>query len=119
MFAQRLLEIRSQLAALEAAEMELMNQIIKESGHDKLGQATYDMDGFKVTIVTKENVTLDKARLNAVWNENFPINRSYSYTLRQADYNAVMENGSAAQRKMLSEIVTTKPAKPVVKVSEA
>ena len=97
MFAQRLLEIRSQLAALEAAEMELMNQIIKEAGHDKLGQA----------------------RLNAVWNENFPINRAYSYTLRQADYNAVMENGSAAQRKMLSEIVTTKPAKPVVKVLEA
>ena len=116
MFAQRLLEIRSQLAALEAAEMELMNQIIKEAGHDKIGQATYDMDGLKVTIVTKENVTLDKKRLDEDWKETMPITRKNDYALRKADYDAMMESGTAAQRKFLAEIVTTKPAKPVVKV---
>lgn len=115
-FITRLQEVRSQLAALQAAELELMNAIIQESGHNKIGQATYDMDGAKVTIVTKENVTLDKSLLNTIWKETMPINRSYSYTLRQADFNALMENGTAAQRKLLAQIVTTKPAKPSIKV---
>lgn len=117
-FIQRLQEVRSQLAALEATELELMSAIIQEAGHTKLGQATYDMDGKKVTIVTKENVTLDKALLNTIWKETMPINRSYSYTLRQADFNAVMENGTPAQRKLLAKIVTTKPAKPSIKIGE-
>ena len=112
----QLLELRKKIKAYEEQEAVLVAEIIAAAGHNKIGQSTYDMDGAKVTIITKENVTLDKARLNAVWNEKFPINRTYAYTLRQADYNAVMENGTAAQRKMLAEIVTTKPAKPVVKV---
>lgn len=116
MYIQRLQEVRSQLASLQAAELELMNAIIKEAGHNKLGQATYDMDGAKVTIVTKENVTLDKALLNTIWKETMPINRAYSYTLRQKDFDALMQNGTAAQRKLLAQIVTTKSAKPVVKV---
>lgn len=116
-FITRLQEVRSQIAALQAAELELMNAIIKESGHNKLGQATYDMDGSKVTIVTKESITLDKALLNTIWKDTMPINRSYSYTLRQADFNALMENGTAAQRKLLAQIVTSKPARPSVKVT--
>lgn len=115
-FITRLQEVRSQLAALQAAELELMNAIIQESGHNKIGQATYDMDGAKVTIVTKENVTLDKSLLNTVWRETMPINRSYSYTLRQADFNALMENGTPAQRKLLAQIVTSKPARPTIKI---
>lgn len=115
-FITRLQEVRSQLAALQAAELELMNAIIHESGHNKLGQATYDMDGAKVTIVTKENVTLDKARLNAIWTDKMPINRKFDYDLRKKDFDALMQNGTAAQRKLLAQIVTTKPAKPVVKV---
>ena len=117
-FITRLQEVRSKIEALQSAELELMNAIIKESGHNKLGQATYDMDGAKVTIVTKENITLDKALLNTVWRETMPINRSYNYTLRQKDYDALMQNGTAAQRKLLAQIVTTKPAKPVVKIGE-
>ena len=116
MYIQRLQEVRSQLASLQAAELELMNAIIHESGHNKLGQATYDMDGAKVTIVTKENVTLDKALLNTIWKETMLINRAYSYTLRQKDFDALMQNGTAAQRKLLAQIVTTKPAKPTIKV---
>ena len=115
-FIARLQEVRSQLASLQSAELELMNAIIQESGHNKLGQATYDMDGAKVTIVTKDNVTLDKALLNTIWKETMPINRSYNYTLRQRDYDALMQNGTAAQRKLLAQIVTTKPAKPTIKI---
>ena len=117
MYIQRLQEVRSQLAALQADELELMNSIIKEAGHKKLGQATYDMDGAKVTIVTKDNVTLDKARLNAIWTDKMPINRKYDYDLRKKDFDALMQNGTAAQRKLLAQIVTTKPARPSVKIS--
>ena len=115
---EKLKEVRAQLTRLEAQEAALVAEIIKSAGHDKIGQATYDMDGNKVTIVTKENVTLDKAKLNVIWKETMPINRTYSYTLRQKDYDAIMENGTAAQRKVLAQIVTTKPAKPVVKIGE-
>lgn len=116
-FITRLQAVRSQIARFQAAELELMNAIIQESGHNKIGQATYDMDGAKVTIVTKENVTLDKALLNTIWKETMPINRAYSYTLRQKDFDALMQNGTAAQRKLLAQIVTTKPARPTVKIS--
>lgn len=116
MFVKRLQEVRSKISALQESELELMNAIIKESGHDKLGQATYDMDGAKVTIVTKENVTLDKALLNTIWKETMPINRAYSYTLRQKDFDALMQNGTAAQRKLLAQIVTSKPARPTIKI---
>ena len=115
-FITRLQEVRSQLAALQSAELELMNAIIKEACHDKIGQATYDMDGAKVTIVTKENVTLDKALLNTIWKETMPINRKYDYDLRTKDFAALMQSGTAAQRKLLAQIVTTKPAKPSIKV---
>ena len=116
MFVKRLQEVRSKISALQESELELMNAIIKESGHDKLGQATYDMDGAKVTIVTKENVTLDKALLNTIWKETMPINRAYSYTLRQKDFDALMQNGTAAQRKLLAQSVTSKPARPTIKI---
>jgi len=117
-FITRLQEVRSQIASLESAEAELVAAIIQDAGHKKIGQATYDMDGYKVTIKTGENVTLDKSLLNTIWKETMPINRSYSYTLRQKDFDAIMQHGTAAQRKLLAQIVTTKPAKPVVKVED-
>ena len=114
----KLKTVRRQLAELQEQESALVAEIIKSAGHDKIGQATYDIDGDKVTIITKENVTLDKSLLNTIWKETMPINRIYSYTLRQKDYDALMTNGTAAQRKVLAQIVTTKPAKPVVKIGE-
>ena len=113
---QKLTQIRAQKEELEAAELALMHQIIEVAGHKQLGQKTYTLDGVKVTIKTGENVTLDKAMLNTVWVDELPINRSYAYTLRQKDYEAIMQAGSPTMRKLLSQIVTTKPAKPVVKV---
>lgn len=113
---QKLTQIRSQKEELEAAELALMHQIIEVAGHKSLGQKTYTIEGVKVVIKTGENVTLDKAMLNAVWVEDLPINRSYAYTLREKDYKAIMESGSPTIRKLLSQIVTTKPAKPSVKV---
>jgi len=112
----KLISVRIKLDALVAQELELMQELIDEAGHVKLGQATYTIDGRKITIKTGENVRLDKAILNATWVESMPINRSYSYTLRQKDYEAIMKSGSPAQRKQLAEIVTTSPAKPSVKV---
>jgi len=117
-FITRMQEVRSQIAALESAESELVASIIKEAGHNKTGQGTYDMDGYKVTIKTGENVTLDKSLLNTIWKETMPINRTYSYTLRQRDFDALMANGTAAQRSLLSKIVCTKPAKPSIKIEE-
>ena len=108
--------IRAKIKTLEAEESTIVAKIITAAGHDKIGQATYDLDGAKVTIITKENVTLDKAKLNAIWKETMPINRTYAYTLRQKDFDALMANGTPAQRKLLSEIVCTKPAKPVVRI---
>lgn len=115
---QKLTQIRAQKEELEAAELALMHQIIEVAGHKKLGQSTYSMDGQKVTIKTGENVTLDKALLNTVWDEWMPINRSYSYTPRTKDLEAIMAHGSPEHRKLLATIVTTKPSKPVVKVGE-
>lgn len=112
----KLMQLREQKAQIEEAELALMHQIIESAGHKSLGQKTYELDGRKVTIKTGENVTLDKAMLNTVWVDELPINRSYAYTLRQKDYEAIMQAGSPTMRKLLSQIVTTKPAKPVVKV---
>lgn len=111
-------EVRAKKAALEQQELTLMNQIIKEANHTKQGQKTYELYGQKVTIKTGENVTLDKATLNACWNEAMPINRSYAYTLRQKDYEAIMRSGAPGLRQQLAAIVTTKPARPSVKVGE-
>lgn len=113
-----LTEVRTKIAALEQHEMILMHQIIKEAKHDKLGQKTYDLHGQKVTIKTSENIRLDKSALNAMWNESLPINRSYAYTLRQKDYEAMMKSGSPQVRKQLAEIVTTAAAKPSIKIGE-
>lgn len=115
---QSLQDVRNKIAALEQQELTLMAVLIKEAGHAKLGQKTYDLYGQKVTIKTGENVRLDKNILNAVWTEAMPINRTYSYTLRQKDYEAQMKSGSPALRKQLAEIVTTSSAKPSVKVGE-
>ena len=113
---EKLKEVRRKLSELQEQEADLVFAIIKSAGHDKIGQATYEIEGEHITIVTKENVTLDKAKLNVIWKETMPINRTYSYTLRKKDYDALMQNGTAAQRKLLAEIVTTKPAKPVVRI---
>lgn len=117
-FIVRLQEVRSQIASLESAEAELVAAIIAEAGHNKTGQGTYDMDGYKITIKTGENVTLDKKWLNEHWKETMPINRVYAYSLRQKDFDALMSHGTAAQRSLLAKIVTTKPAKPSVKIEE-
>lgn len=105
-----------QIAQLELARSKLAENIILATGHDHIGQKTYQHDGVKVTITTKETYTLDKARLNVEWTELLPVNRSYSYTLREKDFKAMMEHGSSEQKQLLAEIVTSKPAKPVVKV---
>lgn len=115
---QSLTEVRDKIAALEVQETNLMAQIIKEAKHTKLGQATYDLYGQKVTIKTGENVRLDKNILNAVWTEALPINRKYDYVLREKDYAAMMKSGSPAVRKQLAEIVTTSAAKPSIKIGE-
>lgn len=115
----QLQEVRAKLASLEQQESTLLATIVKEAGHTKQGQKTYELYGQKVTIKTGENVTLDKATLNAVWHEGMPINRSYAYTLRTKDYEAIMRSGSPALRQQLAMIVTTKPAKPSVKIGEA
>lgn len=114
----QLQEVRGKLAALEQQEITLMEQIIKEAGHTKQGQKTYDLYGQKVVIKTGENVTLDKATLNACWHEGMPINRSYAYTLRQKDYEAIMKSGAPQLRQQLAAIVTTKPARPSIKIGE-
>lgn len=105
-----------QIAQLELARAGIAEKIIAEAGHDHVGQRTYQHDGFKVTITTKDTYTLDKARLNVDWSEQLPINRAYSYTLREKDFKAMLEHGTSEQKQILSEIVTSKPAKPVIKV---
>ena len=114
----QLQEVRAKLAALEQQENTLMDQIIKEAKHTKQGQKTYELHGQKVTIKTGENVTLDKATLNAMWHEALPINRSYAYTLRSKDYEAIMRNGAPQLRQQLAAIVTTKPARPNIRIGE-
>jgi hypothetical protein len=108
--------VRSEMQSLEKFEAALVAQIIAEAGHNKLGQSTYELHGAKVTIKTGENVRLDKAKLNTIWTEFLPINRSYAYTIRQRDFDAMMTSGSSDQRRQLAEIVTTAPAKPIIKV---
>ncbi len=115
---EELQKVRRDIATLEATELTLMQDIIKAAGHKKIGSATYDLFGGKVTIETKENITLDKAMLNQTWHEGMPINRAYSYTLRKKDFDAAMAHGSPAMKKALADIVTSKPAKPVVRVGE-
>lgn len=109
--------VRAKISALEGEEAALVRQIIQKTGHGD-GSKTYDLEGQKVAIKTGLNYTLDKNRLNVEWKDSMPINRSYAYTLRQKDFDAIMQHGSAEQKKYLSEIVTTKPAKPSVKIEE-
>lgn len=105
-----------QISQLELAKSKLADAIISGIGHDHIGQNTYSLDGLKATITTKVNYTLDKARLNVEWSDEMPINRSFSYTLRERDFVAVMGHGAADAKMALAEIVTSKPAKPVIKL---
>lgn len=113
---EELMQVRRQIAALEATELALMQDIIAASGHKKIGGATYDIDGYKVKIETKETINLDKSLLDQVWTVELPINRAFSYTPRKKDLDAAMMHGSPELRALLAKVVTTKPAKPVVKV---
>lgn len=113
---QDLEDVRTKIAALETQEKAIVANIIALAKHNKLGQATYEILGKKITIKTGENVTLDKAMLNAMWSEELPVNRSFAYTLRQKDYDAIMKTGKPELRRQLAQIVTTSPAKPVVTV---
>lgn len=114
---QDLIAVRDKIASLEQQELTLMHQIIKDAKHDKLGQKTYEMHGAKVTINLRENVTLDKAMLDTVWNDALPINRSYAYTLRQKGFDAAMKSGTPEIKRLLGMVVTTKPARPSIKIS--
>jgi hypothetical protein len=113
---QELENLRKRMVQDEATELALMQDIIKVTGHNKIGQATYQLEGKSVAITTKELINLDKAILNTVWEEWMPINRSYSYTPRAKDMEAIMSHGTPTQRKILASIVTTKSAKPVVAI---
>ena len=53
-----------QIAQLELARAKLAENIITAAGHDHIGQKTYQHDGLKVTITTKDNYTLDKATVS-------------------------------------------------------
>lgn len=113
---QDLEDVRTKIAALETQEKAIVANIIKAVEHKKIGQATYEFLGKKITIKTGENYTLDKAMLNAMWSEELPINRVNAYTLRQKDYDAIMKTGKPELRRQLAQIVTTSPAKPVVTI---
>lgn len=110
--------IKNQIKVLDSQAEKLAESIISAVGHDHIGQKTYDdlLPSQKLTIITKENYTLDKAKLNATWDATLPINRSFSYTLREKDYKALVESGDASIKKRLFDIVTSKPAKPVIKL---
>jgi hypothetical protein len=116
---QELEAVRKRMAKDEQIELALMQDIIKATGHNKIGSESYDLEGRKVTVTTKENITLDKAILNTIWEEWMPITRSYQYAPRLKDMEAIMSHGTPAQRKILASIVTTKAAKPVVAIKEA
>lgn len=108
--------LSKQIAQLDLARSKMAENIIQAIGHEHIGQKTYPLDGVKVTVTTKENYTLDKARLNVEWDETMPINRSYSYTLREKDFKAMLEHGSSEQKQLLVDVVTSKPAKPHIKL---
>lgn len=113
---EKLAQVRQEMADLQIEEAAWIEKIIEKVGHSGVCSKTYELDGQKFTIETRENVTLDKNKLNAVWNERMPINRAYAYTLRKADFDAVMEMGTPEQKKFLAEIVTIKPGKPALKL---
>lgn len=114
----RLEAVRIAIAALQLEETTLVDTIIAQVKHNHVGQKTYDFEGKKIVVETKETVTLDKPMLNTIYDEWMPINRTYSYTPRVKDLNAMLQNGTPEQRKVLSQVVTTKAAKPVVKIKE-
>lgn len=113
---KELIDVRRQLDNLQSDELDLMRQLIRELNHDKLGSKTYDIDGEKVVIKTGENIRIDKAKLSEVWTEDMPFNRKYDYTIKQKEFDEVMKSGSVQERKALSELVTTSPAKPSIKI---
>lgn len=113
---ESLKQTRKQIEALGMIELGLMRQLIRELNHDKLGSKTYDIDGEKVVVKTGENIRIDKAKLSEVWTEDMPFNRKYDYTIKQKEFDEVMKSGSVQERKALSELVTTSPAKPSIKI---
>ena len=113
---QSLKEVRTSLAALADKELDLMRQLVRELNHDKLGSKTYDVDGEKVAIKTSENIRIDKTKLSEVWTEDMPFNRKYDFSIKQKEFDEVMKSGSVQERKALSELVTTSPARPSIKI---
>lgn len=110
--------VRSRIAELEAEEKIIVDSIVAAVGHKHLGSKTYELEGEKITIKTGENAKLDKDRLNEIWKETMPFKRAYAYTLIKKDFDDLMTYGTPAQRKLLSEIVTTSPAKVSVKIGD-
>lgn len=115
---ERLKKVRKEIESLEENERVIISAIVSATGHKDLGQKTYDFEGEKITIKTGENVRLDKKKLDECWKENMPFKRAYAYTLIKKEFDDLMTHGTPAQRKLLSEIVTTSPAKVSLKIGE-
>lgn len=109
--------VRKRKAEIEETELSIMRIIIATVKHGPRGSKTYQSEGTKFTIKTGENYTLDKAKLNAIWTPEMPINRAYSYTLREKDFNAIMATPGHELRSTLADVVTSKPAKPSITIS--
>lgn len=115
---ESLKQTRKQIEVLGMIELGLMRQLVRELNHDKLGSKTYDIDGEKVAIKTSENIRIDKSKLSELWTEDMPFNRKYDFTIRQKEFDAIMQSGSVQERKVLSELVTTSPARPSIKIGD-
>lgn len=112
---KKLESVNKKLAKLTLEKEELTKIIIAALGHEKAGQATYQVNEYKVTCKTPSIYSLD----TKAWKEGDvylpaefnPIKESVSYTVDKKLYDDYFNLAPESVRESLVRLVTIKPGK--------
>lgn len=116
------------LANAKIAKLLLMKEALEEKIIDLLkhtheGQKTYSVGVNKITVKTEMNYTLDKRKYEVMkkkgliqFDASSLIKESVSYSLIKSNIKETEQFGTNAEKLLLSQVITKKPAKAKVTV---
>jgi hypothetical protein len=118
---KELTDLRTELTALSAKELDLVNELIRRMGHDYIGKKWYTLeDGTKLFIHTRNEYTIDVPKFKNVREEHkyLPIHLHEVHEVSDYELAELMNTGTLEQKSMFSSLVRIKALDPYLKVVE-
>ena len=110
------------LEIIQRVKCDLETELARKLGHNIEGSKTYHADGYKVTLTTGYNYSLDKEKykeLNHLLPENLnPVSEKITYEVSQKMVKDAEKFADQKIMGILAEILSKKPKKLYVKLEE-